>query len=178
MVRRLRSRALSNSGDRDRDGGLEAPWAGGERRWERPPWNHPILAPRGAAIRCLTRLRVFSTVPDVPPRRQFRALALVLLLLSGCGPVLYLREVSTRAAAALARARADGAEQYAPYELVKATLYYDKAREDAGHADYQHAIEWGRRSQDCSNRASALAKSAQSQHGADVVRRNKTCGEL
>ena len=91
---------------------------------------------------------------------------------------MYLREVSTRAAAFLADAKSDGAEKYAPYEFTKATLYYDKAREDAGHADYQHAVEWGRRSQDCSHRASALAKAAQAKHAADTVRPNQTCGEL
>lgn len=91
---------------------------------------------------------------------------------------MYLREVTTRAAASLAEARADGADRYAPYELTKATLYYDKAREDSGHADYQHAIEWGRRSQDCSHRASALAKAAQAKHTAGVTPPNQTCGEL
>jgi hypothetical protein len=91
---------------------------------------------------------------------------------------MYLREVSTRAAASLDQAKADGADKYAPYEFTKATLYYDKAREDAGHANYQHAIDWGRRSQDCSTRASALAKSAQANHTGDRPRPNQSCGEL
>lgn len=128
-------------------------------------------------IHVLTRSLLFSTVALVPPRRLFRALALVFFL-SGCGPVLYLREVSTRAAAFLEQAKADGGDLYAPYEFTKARLYYDKAREDAGHADYQHAIEWGRRSQDCSSRASALAKSAQARHSLDLPRPNQSCGEL
>jgi hypothetical protein len=132
--------------------------------------------PRSSAIHCLTRLPVFSTVPDVPPRRQSRALALVFVLMSGCGPVMYLREVSTRAAASLEQARADGADKDSPYEYTKASLYYEKAREDAGHADYQNAVEWGRRSQDCSMRGSALAKAAQAKH--DAPRPNQTCGEL
>ncbi len=91
---------------------------------------------------------------------------------------MYLREVSTRAAASLEQARADGAERYAPYELTKASLYYDKAREDAGYADYQQAIDWGRRSQDCSTRASALARSAESKRAGEVPRPNQTCGEI
>ena len=123
-------------------------------------------------------MRVFSSVRIVPPRRQFRALALVSVLLSGCGPVVYLREVSTRAAASLDEAKADGADKYSPYEFAKASLYYDKARADAGHADYQHAIEWGRRSQDCSKRASALAKSAQAKTKGELTRPNQTCGEI
>ncbi len=91
---------------------------------------------------------------------------------------MYLKEVSTRAAASLAEAKADGGEQMAPYEFTKARLYFDKAREDAGHADYQHAIDWGRRSRDCSERASALAKAAQAKHGAELPRPKQTCGEL
>jgi hypothetical protein len=91
---------------------------------------------------------------------------------------MYLREVSTRAAASLDQAKADGADRYAPYELTKANLYYEKAREDAGHADYQHAIQWGRRSLDCSTRASALSKSAQANLTGDRPRPNQTCGEL
>jgi hypothetical protein len=91
---------------------------------------------------------------------------------------MYLREVSTRAAASLDQAKADGADRSAPYEFTKASLYYEKAREDAGHADYQHAIDWGRRSQDCSTRASALAKSAQVKRSSDLARPNQTCGEI
>lgn len=91
---------------------------------------------------------------------------------------MYVREVTIRAATSLERAKGDGAEKLAPYEYTKASLYYQQARQDAGHADYQHAIEWGRRSQDCSMRASALAKSAQARHGGDLRRPNQTCGEL
>jgi hypothetical protein len=126
----------------------------------------------------LTHFRDFSTVQFVPPRRQLRALALFSLFFIGCGPVLYLKEVSTRAAAALTQAKADGAEQAAPYEFTKATLYYDKAREAAGHSHFQSAVDWGKRSQDCSSRASALARAVQAKRASDVARPNQTCGEL
>ena len=114
----------------------------------------------------------------MPPHRQSWALALGFLLLSGCGPVVYLKEVSTRAAAALNQAKADKADRHAPYEYTKAELYYEKAREDAGRAHFQDAIDWGRRSQDCSMRASALARAAEAKHGEDAPRPNQTCGEL
>jgi hypothetical protein len=130
------------------------------------------------AIDFLTDFKDFSTVQVVPLRRHVRALALSLLLSLGCGPVTYLKEVSSRAATALAQAKSDGAEKYAPYEFTKAGLYYDKAREDAGHANFENAIDWGRRSQDCSGRASALAKSAQVRHTGDPPRPNQVCGEL
>ena len=129
-------------------------------------------------IHFLTRFQDFSTVQHVPPRRQSWALALGFVLLSGCGPVVYLKEVSTRTAAALNQAKADGAYKHAPYEYTKADLYYEKAREDAGRAHFQDAIDWGRRSQDCSSRASALAKSAQAKPAAPASRPNQSCGEL
>ena len=113
----------------------------------------------------------------MPLRRQFRALALGIPLLLGCGPIVYIRDVSPRTAAALNQAKADQAERYAPYEYTKASLYYDKAREEAGHAYYQNAVDWGRRSQDCSRRASALARSAQTKHAEETARPNQSCGE-
>jgi hypothetical protein len=125
----------------------------------------------------LTDFEDFSTVQLVPHRRQVQALALGLLLLLGCGPIVYVKDVSPRTAAALDQARADKAERFAPYEYTKARLYYEKAREDAGHAHYQDAVDWGGRSQDCSRRASALARSAQTKP-ADTPRPNQFCGEL
>jgi hypothetical protein len=132
---------------------------------------------RLSTIHSLTDFQDFSTVQLVPPRRQSWALALGFLLFSGCGPVVYLKD-STRTAAALNQAKADGADKQAPYEYTKADLYYEKAREDAGRAHFQDAIDWGRRSQDCSRRASALARSVQAKHTADAPRPNQSCGEL
>lgn len=114
----------------------------------------------------------------MPHRRHLRALALGLFLSLGCGPIVYVRDVSPRAAAALNQARADQAEQYAPYEYTKASLYYDQAREEAGRAYYQNAVDWARRSQDCSRRASALARSAQAKKADESQRPNQSCGEL
>jgi hypothetical protein len=133
---------------------------------------------RASTIHFLTDLPDFFTVQHVPPRRQSWALVLGLLLVSGCGPVVYLKEVSARTAAALSQAKADGADKQAPYECTKASLYYEKAREDAGRAYFQDAVDWGRRSQDCSRRASALARSVQAMHAEGAPRPNQTCGEL
>ena len=129
------------------------------------------------SILFLTDFQDFLTVQLVPHRRQAQALALALLLPIGCGPIVYVKDVSPQTASALAQARADNGERFAPYELTKASLYYDKAREAAGHANYQEAMDWGRRSQDCSRRASALARSAQAKR-ADTARPNQSCGEL
>jgi hypothetical protein len=126
----------------------------------------------------LTDFQDFSTVQFVPRRRHLHALALGLLLSLGCGPIVYLRDISPRAAAALRQAKEDRAEQLAPYEYTKASLYYDKAREETGHAYYQNAVDWGRRSLDCSTRASALARSTQAKHAEEAPRPNQSCGEL
>jgi hypothetical protein len=128
-------------------------------------------------IGSLTDFQDFSTVHIVPTRCQVWALALGFLLFLGCGPVVYMKEI-TRLSTALNQAKADGAQKHAPYEFTKASLYYDKAREDAGHAYFQDAIDWGRRSQACSTRASALARSVQAKHTEDAPRPNQTCGEL
>jgi hypothetical protein len=125
----------------------------------------------------LTRFLDLSTVHLVPHSRHLCALVLGPLLLCGCGPILYLRD-SPRASAALEQAEADQAPQLAPYEYTKASLYYEKAREDAGHAHYQSAIDWSRRSQDCSRRASALARAAQTNRATEAQRPNQSCGDL
>jgi hypothetical protein len=91
---------------------------------------------------------------------------------------VYLKEVSGRTAAALNQAKVDGAEKHAPYEYKKAALYYEKSLEDAGRAHFQDSIDWGRRSQDCSSRASALTRSVQVKHTEDAPRPNQRCGEL
>jgi hypothetical protein len=133
-----------------------------------------VLSPIGF----LTDFVDFPSVRIVSSRRQLRVLALVFPFFLGCGPALYLKEVSIRAAIALSQAEADGGDRYAPYEITKARLYYDKAREEAGHSYFQNAVEWGRRSQDCSARASALAHAAQAKPHGESPRPNQTCGDL
>jgi len=125
----------------------------------------------------LDGLAVFVYGPTVPSRRCLWALALGLVVPLGCGPVEYLTQVSSRAASALARAQREGAEQKAPYEYAKAVEYYHKAREDAAHSYYQTAIDWGRRSEDCSRKAIERVK--QSQPAGAVVHPDRTtCGAL
>ena len=57
----------------------------------------------------------------------------------------------------MAQAKEDGAEQKAPYEYAKAVEYLSKARQDAAHAYFETAVDWGRRSEDCSQKAIARA---------------------
>ncbi len=58
----------------------------------------------------------------MPPRRHVRALALGFLFFLGCGPVAYLKEVSGSAATALAQAKSDGAEKFAPVRVHQSQL--------------------------------------------------------
>jgi hypothetical protein len=62
----------------------------------------------------------------------------------GCGPIVYVNEVTRRASTAVDEARAAEADKYAPYYWTRATEYLKKARELAAHADMQEANRYGR----------------------------------
>ncbi len=80
------------------------------------------------------------------------------LLLTGCGPIQYLNQVNDRAAVAVLAAKNARAAEYAPYEYTAATEYLNKAREEGDHAEYQIAIEYGRRAEALATRALAIAE--------------------
>lgn len=96
------------------------------------------------------RLRLLLRVPTW-------AVVLALAPLTGCGPVEYINQVGSKAASAVSSAKQAQAERYAPYEYTAAEEYLHKAREEAGYAEYQDAIEYGRRSEELANRARAVA---------------------
>ena len=83
--------------------------------------------------------------------------------LLGCGPVEYISQVGNRAASAVSSAKLAQADRYAPYEYTAAEEYLHKAREEAGYAEYQDAIEYGRKAEDLANRARAIAVSKQAE---------------
>ena len=72
-------------------------------------------------------------------------LAPLLVSLGACGPVEYINQVGNKAASAVSAAKLASAQRYAPYEYTAAEEYLHKAREEAGHAEYQDAIEYGRK---------------------------------
>jgi hypothetical protein len=82
---------------------------------------------------------------------------LLLAPLSGCGPIEYINQVGNKAASAVSAAKLAQAERYAPYEFTGAEEYLHKAREEAGYAQYQDAIEYGRRAEELANRARAIS---------------------
>jgi hypothetical protein len=69
---------------------------------------------------------------------------LLALVLVGCGPIIYVNEVTRRASSAVDEARAAEADKYSPYYWTRATEYLRKARELAAHADMQAANRYGR----------------------------------
>ena len=83
-------------------------------------------------------------------------LALLLASTLGCGPVEYINQVSNKAASAVSAAKLASAERYAPYEYTASEEYLHKAREEAGYAHYQYAIEYGRKAEELANRARAI----------------------
>lgn len=76
---------------------------------------------------------------------------------AGCGPIEYINQVSSKAASAVEAARVAQADRYAPYEYTAAEEYLHKAREEAGYAQYQCSIEYGRKAEELANRARAIA---------------------
>lgn len=80
----------------------------------------------------------------------------IFLLASGCGPVEYINQVGNKAASAVSAAKLAQSDRYAPYEYTAAEEYLHKAREEAGHAEYEDAIEYGRKAEELANRARAI----------------------
>jgi hypothetical protein len=73
-------------------------------------------------------------------RSTFSLLVLLAAVAPGCGGVLYTANV-LGANAAIEEARLADAERLSPYEYYYARACLDKAREEAGDAEYQHAVE-------------------------------------
>jgi hypothetical protein len=108
-------------------------------------------------------------------RRSYWVLALGIAAATGCGSVQNQGQASARATQALAQAQKAGAEQDAPYEYTKATLYLQQAREEASRSDKDGAAMWGRRSEDCSRKALLLTKQRRTS-GAELPPDYSKCG--
>jgi hypothetical protein len=75
----------------------------------------------------------------------------------GCGPIEYINQVSVKAAGAVSAAKLAQADRYAPYEYTAAEEYLHKAREEAAYAEYQDAIEFGRKAEEFADKGRAIA---------------------
>jgi len=92
-------------------------------------------------------------------------LCLYVAMGAGCGPVQYVSQVTQRAAMEVAAARSAGADKLAPYEFTTAQLYLHKAREEAGYADYQAAIRFGKKAEIMARKARRVATDSQAPTG-------------
>jgi Domain of unknown function (DUF4398) len=112
--------------------------------------------------------RVYTSWYGPIALRRLLAPMVVLAVISGagllgCGPVEYMSQVGSKAASAVAAAKEVHADHYAPYEYTAADAYLHKAREEAGYAAYEDAIEYGHKAEELANRARAIALSRLSQ---------------
>ena len=85
------------------------------------------------------------------------------VLVSGCGPIEYINQVGMKAAGAVSAAKLAQADRYAPYEFTAAEEYLHKAREEAAYAEYEDAIEFGRKAEELADRGRAIAVAKLSQ---------------
>ena len=91
-------------------------------------------------------------------------LVVAVALLGGCGPVEYTA-VILDASEAISEARAADAHVNAPYEYYYAKEHIRKAREEAGYADYQAAIELGRTAEEYATKARDIARNRRRELG-------------
>ncbi len=75
----------------------------------------------------------------------------------GCGPIAYT-VTQLDATAAVEEARQAGAAATAPYEYYYAQAFLNKAREEAGEAEYQNSMELSDTARQYGQRARDLAR--------------------
>jgi hypothetical protein len=84
-------------------------------------------------------------------------LGIVLAAAAACGPIEYVNQVTRKANAEVAAARAVGAEKHAPYHYTLAVEYLQRARREAADADYQAANRFGRKAEEAARTAREIA---------------------
>ena len=102
-------------------------------------------------------------------RLRLAGIASLALAMLGCGPIQSTSLIMD-ADAQLEAARTADAPKYAPYEYTLADAYLHKAREEAGYAEYQDAIDYGQKAEDLANRARAIAVSKQAEAASQSTR--------
>lgn len=92
------------------------------------------------------------------------ALGALALSLCQCGPILYASAIGD-AAQLLEEARQAGAEQQAAYEFFMAREHLEKAREFAGEAEYQNALDMAAVAEENARQARDLSRRRQRESG-------------
>jgi hypothetical protein len=91
--------------------------------------------------------------------RWVGAFLLTLAGLPACGPGWYTISVNS-ASSKLEEARALGADRLAPYEYYYAKAHLDKAKLEAGEANYSDAAQLSETAEDYATRAVRISQSA------------------
>ena len=73
-----------------------------------------------------------------------RGIALLVVALGACGPIVYVNDVTRRATDSVEAAQRAEADKLAPYYWTRANEYLVKARDRAAHADFQGANRFGK----------------------------------
>ncbi len=81
-----------------------------------------------------------------------------LLALPGCGPFGYIKKTAKNATQAVARAKAEGAEELAPYEYWGSTAYLDQSKVMMGYSEYERSFDYGDRALQLAGEAERKAK--------------------
>jgi len=89
----------------------------------------------------------------------------VTLAISACGPIEYVSQVTRKASASVAAAKAVDADKYSPYYYTLAVEYLHKARVEAASADFQAANRFGR----IADRAAVMAKQEAIDHAGQPI---------
>lgn len=89
--------------------------------------------------------------------RRLTALTLGALAVTACGPIGYTVAILD-ATQIVEEARQAGAPQTAPYEFFYAQSHLDKAREEAGEAEYQNSMHMAETAREYGVRARDLAR--------------------
>jgi hypothetical protein len=81
----------------------------------------------------------------------------LVVLLSGCGPIEYVNQVTRTGADAIEVARRQNAPVAAPYWWTRALLYHHKAKDQAAHAGFGAANRYGRIAIEAAEKAAEAA---------------------
>ena len=82
----------------------------------------------------------------------------LVVLLVGCGPVVYVNQVTNQASSLVERAHQADAEHKSPYWWTRATQYLRLAHEDVARSDFQGANHFGRLAAEAAQHALDEAK--------------------
>jgi hypothetical protein len=133
---------------------------------------------RLSSIHFLTDFQDFSTVQHVPPRRQSWALALGFLFFSGCGPVVYLKEVSTRTAAALEPGQGRWGRQARAVRIHEGRALLREGARGRWPRPFSRRHRLGTAQPGLFGARLRAARSVQAKHSEDAPRPNQSCGEM